>query len=64
MNEKVIDISKALEERQFKAKETRLEEMKAAFAAARKEAAASKTNTARLKAKTQKNRRKKQGKKK
>ena len=63
MNDKVIDISKALEERKFKAKELRLDEMKAAFAAARKEAAANKIAAVRPKSKAQKSRRKKQGKK-
>lgn len=63
MTNKVIDISKALEQRKFDAKESRLTEMKAAFAASRKEAAASNVSALQSKSKTQKSRNKKRSKK-
>lgn len=63
MTSKVIDISKALEQSKFDAKESRLAEMKAAFAASRKEAAASKGAEFAPKLKKLKSRSKKQGKK-
>jgi hypothetical protein len=63
MTSKVVDISKALEQRKFEAKESRLVAMKAAFAASREEAAASKLSALQPTRKTQKSRNKKRGKK-
>lgn len=63
MTSKVIDISKALEQRKFDAKESRLAEMKAAFAASREEAAASKVGALKPKHKKPNSRSKKKGKK-
>ncbi|MDX1491180.1 MAG: hypothetical protein R3332_07825 [Pseudohongiellaceae bacterium] len=62
MTDKVVDFSKALEERKFKEKESRLDAMRAAFAAARKEAEAKKI-TAKPTRLSKKKRRKKRGKK-